>query len=655
MKKACWLWFPGDLEIYHGMQQNLSREERGFSWPAYWKIDDCRKNVNFRRKYQLSKETDFTVHSYSMGYVLVNEEKYPLNQLINCKEGICDIVVHLANPEGLPSIYVTGDEIYSDESWLADDYICKPQPVGFNRYFTEVEQNPMCWQYESKRILPEEVLAVDGGALFKFPQEITATLELKTRQSNLPLRICYGESETEARDVENCYYYQELVSLEEKIPKRAFRYIFIPEIEVEEVTIVANHHYVDIPVKAAFNSNDELLNNIWKVSLHTFQLCSGIFFIDGVKRDKWIWSGDAYQALFVNQYLMADEDINRRTLIALRGNDPMVSHINTIVDYSLLWIISIYQHYLAYVDEKFVRWIYPKMESLMEFCATQLDKNGFLIGREKDWIFIDWGTLDKEGALGAEQFLYSYSLFVMEELGHLCGLNTKKYQEQKVELDKNIKEYFWDNEKGAFIDSFTSASRYISRQTNIFAILFGALTDNEKELIYKNVLSNPQIPPITTPYFKFYETEALCQLGYIDDVHKEVLSYWGGMLNYDTTTFWEEYNPEAKDHYSMYGDPYGKSMCHAWAASPIYTLGRHFVGLRPLKPGYEKFEIAPKLEYFSQFNVTLPVNNGKVSLLYKDGILKIITDKEGGTLIIGDRIISLQRNEEVEIAIGVTN
>ncbi|MDE5696847.1 MAG: hypothetical protein K2I96_05465 [Lachnospiraceae bacterium] len=31
-------------------------------------------------------------------------------------------------------------------------------------------------------------------------------------------------------------------------------------------------------------------------SREAFRPCSGIFFVDGVKRDKWIWCGDAFQA-----------------------------------------------------------------------------------------------------------------------------------------------------------------------------------------------------------------------------------------------------------------------------------------------------------------------------------------------------------------------
>ena len=82
---------------------------------------------------------------------------------------------------------------------------------------------------------------------------------------------------------------------------------------------------------------------------HTFRLCSGIFFLDGVKRDKWIWSGDAYQSFFVNQYLLADPDIDQRTLLALRGNDPMTRHINTIMDYSCSgsWACFIIMRHMA--------------------------------------------------------------------------------------------------------------------------------------------------------------------------------------------------------------------------------------------------------------------------------------------------------------------
>ena len=53
VKSAKWIWYPGDFEIYHGMLQNFQREERGYGWPAYWKMDDWHKNVKFTKEYEL--------------------------------------------------------------------------------------------------------------------------------------------------------------------------------------------------------------------------------------------------------------------------------------------------------------------------------------------------------------------------------------------------------------------------------------------------------------------------------------------------------------------------------------------------------------------------------------------------------------------------
>ena len=69
MNNAVWIWYPGDFEIYHGMWQNFRREERGMEWPAFWKMDDWRKNVRFFRKYELTQPETFTVYGCGVGHV----------------------------------------------------------------------------------------------------------------------------------------------------------------------------------------------------------------------------------------------------------------------------------------------------------------------------------------------------------------------------------------------------------------------------------------------------------------------------------------------------------------------------------------------------------------------------------------------------------
>lgn len=75
MNRSHWIWYPGDFEIYHGMMQNFSREERGFIWPAYYHLDDCRKHVRFTREYNLEKEETVTVYANCLGYYRINDVK----------------------------------------------------------------------------------------------------------------------------------------------------------------------------------------------------------------------------------------------------------------------------------------------------------------------------------------------------------------------------------------------------------------------------------------------------------------------------------------------------------------------------------------------------------------------------------------------------
>lgn len=59
----------------------------------------------------------------------------------------------------------------------------------------------------------------------------------------------------------------------------------------------------------------------------------------------------------------------------------------------------------------------------------------------------------------------------------------------------------------------------------------------------KNVIENDKIPQITTPYFKFYELEAMCAMGRFEDVKNDG-KLLGGMLSQGAVTFWEEFDPE---------------------------------------------------------------------------------------------------------------
>lgn len=644
------MWYPADFEIYHGMKQDFQREERGYGWPAYWKMADWRKNVTFSKTFYLEEPSSFLVKATGTGYVDVNKKKYSFHTEIKCKPGKNNILICVGNMEGLPAAFVDGDQIYSDSSWTVNDYEI-PKRAGTNALYIQPDQNPNQVYYELETVKPVEKRATGRGLLLDFGKMVNGCVKLDTGEKTVT--ICYGESEKEALDVEWCYYREENAKGNVHTRKRAFRFLFLPDCTDDMGCVVENEKF-PIPVRASFDSDDEVMNRIWKVSGDTLSMCSELFFTDGAKRDRWIWSGDAYQSYFINQYYYFDPEISKRTILALRGNEEISQHLNTIVDYSVLWVISIYQYYMMIGDKEFLKEIYSKVLKMMEFLEGQLDEHGFLVGREGDWIFIDWSEdMDKCGALAAEQML----LYQCYQTVKICGITVEGkdngYGERAEQLKQAVTKYFWDKEKGAFVDSFASGRCHVTRHANIFAVLFGVADKSQTEKIIRNVLLNPEITAIKTPYFQFYELDALAKLGFVDKVIEKIHTYWGGMLKEGAVTFWEEYIPEQNEEekYAMYGDPYGKSLCHAWGAAPVYLMGRYMAGVYPLLPGYEEFAISPYLEPFGEVRFQIPVCQGSVWVEKRGSKMTIKTDQLGGRLIWRGRKIELVPGQKVAVEV----
>ena len=194
----------------------------------------------------------------------------------------------------------------------------------------------------------------------------------------------------------------------------------------------------------------------------------------------------------------------------------------------------------------------------------------------------------------------------------------------------------------------------MTRHANIFAILFDIADKQKQEKILKNVLENDEIPAITTPYFNFFELDVLCQMGKLTEVLDKIRSYWGGMLDLGAVTFWEEYDPSVpkEEQYDMYGDHFGKSLCHAWAASPIYFLAKYFAGLDLVNKDGVTYVLKPQMQYFTDLDCTLPVgSDGTVRLAWDGECLEVIADAEGGVLELGEEKISLVRGETRRVKI----
>lgn len=663
--KATWIWYPGDFEIWLGNIFNNRRTERGAMFPPFWKQDSHYVTVEFSREVELEQEEMITIACEGQ-FNLMLDGKLQFGQPLTftIPQGKHKLNLKVWNQSTPPALFIEGKTIHTDATWLAtyEDKIWIDEngvAHGSGIYvpaaswnFNSMETPPSSYHLITKEQRP--VREKDG--LYDFGKETFGYLKVKGLKGRI--HIYYGESAEEALDKEHCETL-DILSEGGKPDSKAFRYVYIekePDSSFEEVLMDYEYAPFDTERSGSFRCSDEELNHIWDVAAYTMDLTTREFFMDGIKRDRWTWSGDAIQSYLMNYYLRFDTECVKRTIRQLRGKDPVTAHVNTIMDYTFYWFKSIYDYYLYTADIAFVREMWPRMVTLMDYVEGRLNEDGMAEGQADDWIFVDWVDfpMHKRGTLCFEQILLMKAMETMAVCSKLLNIKTD-YRVKSESLRNKIKQTFWSYEQKAYYHAIEDGkiNKQITKFSNMFAILYGLAYEEERHEIMQSVMLNPVIDPITTPYMRFYELETLCIDGLQEQVLQEMKAYWGGMLREGATSFWEKYNPEEKgtQHLAMYGRPYGKSLCHAWGASPIYLIGKYFLGVRPTKPGYEEYEVHPALGGLEWMEGDVPTPFGKIHVKMNTYEISVQSDGGHGTLIIGDQQISIPANKEIKISL----
>ncbi|MCX2480463.1 alpha-rhamnosidase [Pedobacter sp. MC2016-15] len=623
-QKATWIWYPGDFEIWLGNKMQNRRTERGSFLPPFWKLDNHYVLIDFHKDFDLTEAEVAELHVEGQYNVKIDGKSlfgYP--ERISIPAGKHRISLKVFCQNSVPAIFVRGKKVVSDTSWLVTfedkewiDQSGKASDQSGTSWlnaaawdFDDAASPPSAFKLALKAQSAVKTVRQGQSLLVDFGKETFGLVKLHGLKGKGIAGIYYGESREEALDTAHCETLDKLnINLNTKADTlspltKAFRYVNLqlgPGMSADSVSML--YEYLPVEDKGNFKCSDEEINRIYEVSKYTFHLNTREFFIDGIKRDRWIWSGDAYQSYLMNYYLLFDSPSVTRTLLALRGKDPVTSHINTIMDYTFYWFMGIHDYYEYTGDQSFIKQFYPRMKSLMDYCLSRRNKDGMMEGMAGDWVFVDWADgLSKQGELSFEQLLLARSLETMAISAKIVNqqADAKTYHLLAEELKQKIFGKYWNEDKKALVHSFLNGSptENVTRYANMFGIFFNYFSDDQKQQVKKHVLMNPEVQKITTPYMRFYELEALCALGEQPYVLKEMKDYWGGMLKLGATSFWEEYDPARKgsEHLSMYGRPYGKSLCHAWGASPIYLLGKYYLGVKPLSPGYETYLVEPVL------------------------------------------------------------
>lgn len=667
--KSKWIWFPGDREIWLGNEFNNRRTERGAMFPPFWKQDSHWQTVEFSKEiHLLSPDTLHITVEGTYNFMLDGKLQFGQPKDFVVPAGTHKLNIKVHNVTTPPSLHIHGEQPDSpantDESWLAtcEDKIWIDEngvAHGSGIYLI-----PGTWpgcndplilpsKFELLKKVPMEPVhttRIDSlTSLYDFGRETFGYVVLHNAKG--PVEIYYGESVAEAMDKEFCETLDKVeVSGFKEFQvsgSKAFRFVQVVG-DVERISMLYEYLPQDLDRSAAFECSDPELNKIWEIGAYTMDLTTREFMMDGIKRDRWTWSGDAIQSYLMNYYLRFDSEAVKRTIRQLRGKDPVTAHVNTILDYTFYWFNALGDYYLYTGDGSFIKEMYTRAKSLMDYTLGRLTNEGLAIGQPDDWIFVDWVDfpMHKRGILCFEQILLYKSLKTMAQCAELVGDTSVTYAQMAESLKAKTDQLFWSEEKHAYLHALEpELNSQITKFPNMMAILYDFANEERQQEIMKHVMQNDEVPAITTPYMRFYELAALCQHGELASVLREIKSYWGGMLRNGATSFWEKYNPSDNDnlnpnvndkgpqapHLEMYGRPYGKSLCHAWGASPVYLLGKYYLGVEPTEPGYAQYVVKPNLGGLESMSGKVPTPFGPIVISMSKEKLTVTAPQGIGT------------------------
>lgn len=525
------------------------------------------------------------------------KQTVPFGCALKLGENALRIRVHAMNEP--PAVLILDSPLMTDDSWQVG--------TDSQKWFS-----PTCFPFEGPGTFPhrEEMPSVImkpkyiESDLYDFGVEVLGRPRI-TVNGNGEITLRDGESKEEALDTDLNNHEQELTSLHvnsgvnEYPHELALRYLRVTaSSNLPHDSVSLRSSVYPTAYRGAFAASDETLTDIWMHAAYTLRLCMRELFVDGIKRDRLPWVGDLYLGGMCNYFSFNEPLIVKNSLTALYGADPKAVDLSGIADYSLYWIIALRDYVMYSGDVGFMQHVKDDLVDLLKALRAKEDVRGMLPTAAMHWVFIDWTDLVREGYSSSLQMLYIMALDAAAELFQIMGMADAAGRQGGWAdgLRELCRDNFWDPDKKAYADNRVGSKRGLQclRHGSIFAILSGVATDDQIQDLLSGILLNSSVPAVGTPYMAAFEARALARCGRVQEMLDYIRNLWGGMLSAGAGTFWEAYDSHMTGlrHFAFYGRPFGKSLCHAWSAGPVFLLSGEAFGARPLEPGWKRFAIA---------------------------------------------------------------
>ncbi|MCX7012747.1 MAG: family 78 glycoside hydrolase catalytic domain, partial [Candidatus Sumerlaeota bacterium] len=405
--------------------------------------------------------------------------------------------------------------------------------------------------------------------------------------------------------------------------------------------VTSNYPYEN---RGAFQSDDEKFNAIFELSRATLRLCSNEFLMDTPWREQAQWLGDvaavtvpAVYACFGDTalpgkfYRQSAANQFPTGIIPNVSNTVSKSWMAVIPDYSLWWIMGVWNHYLYTGEERWIHQLYPEACRVIRAHLHYVNEHG-LVEDMPYHPFIDWAWVDRAGECGAYNAIFFGAL---EAFAAMARLKNDAYMTGLAEstmanIQANLQKRLFDRKRGVFADANLRGrfSPRVSEQGNFAPIRWGLCDPKTAARVISAFYEKKTVKNYVEaqPFFMIVVLQALERAGRFDLALELIRDRWGGrMVDRGHTTAIEEWYVNGT---RRSGPLTGllRSHSHAWSACPAEFLIRNLMGLEILAPGCRKVRVSPREAPFN-YSVAYPTPLGVIRVSRENGRARIAAPK----------------------------
>lgn len=381
-------------------------------------------------------------------------------------------------------------------------------------------------------------------------------------------------------------------------------YYIIPE-EIDIIEVGYRESGYNTSFSSSFECDDPFLNKLWEKSRRTLYVNMRDHFMDCPDRERSQYAGDAgntmmqvfyafdTRAHLLNKKLFTDYfNWQRSDSTFYMPYGGWFSEELPLQNLYLTGYYGIYQYFLHTADTATIRKAYPSIKKY--HALWKFNDRGLVNQRKGEWYWVDWGANKDERLL--DVVLYACALKGDIELAIILGEDDDRrlFEEQYQLLKNSINKHYWQNREYRS-DNYTGKT---DDRGNALAVLAGVADEDKYEAISQILMENFH----ASPYMERFVLEALFTMNRSDLAIGRLKTRYRGMVESEVSTLWENWD-ESVGSYN-----------HAWSGSPLHLLPQYIAGIKPLTPGFSRFEVIPNMDSLRFIHCKITTSNGNIEV-----------------------------------------